>query len=154
MMDLDTASKIALIGIAISSLLAVVGIYLNFSAVRKNNRIIVSTKLAEGYKLLSDELIALCRSYPMYKRDLKEAEAHPESEARTKKISVLNTLIENNLKRQEEIDEHTQEIERLFSKLDKVDPGMIDAAISRSYRMQSLAKSSLELNQELKNKNA
>ncbi len=147
---MDIKTKIALIGIAISALFAAGGLILNFYAVRKNNRITVSTKLAEASKLLSDELVAKCRSWQLYRKELSEAEAHPESEERTNKIASLKKLIDDNLARQKEIDKETDELDGLFGELDRVDPGAVDKAICQSYRRQSHAKSSLDLAQRLK----
>lgn len=153
MIFLDAKEIIALIGISTSSILAITGLFLNLMAVRRNNRIAVSTRLAEASKLLTDELVALCQAYQMYGNELKEAETYPESEARTKKISGLNSLIKKNLERQNHIDEETNIISGLFNKLDSVDPGEVDAMISESYRMQSIAISSLEIAREIKDKN-
>lgn len=153
-MALDTETKIALLGISVSALFAAVGLILNFLAVRKNNRITVSTKLVEASKLLSNELMALVHSYKMYKSELQSAQAHPDSGVRTTKIANLEKLIEDNLARQKENDKLTDQIDSFFHDLDGVDPGAIDKAISFSYRKQSLALSSLEFSKEVKNRNS
>jgi len=88
-MALNIETKIALLGLFITSVLAVIGLFLNYVAMRRSNRIAVSTKLAEASKLLSDELVAVCRATKLLGNDLKEAEKHPESEARSNKINNL-----------------------------------------------------------------
>jgi chaperonin cofactor prefoldin len=152
-MALDLASKIAIIGIAISSIIAIIGLFQNAAAIRKNNRIAISTKLVEGSKLLHDELNSKCRSYQLYLSELKAAEAHPHSDAKTKKIESLQDLIQKSIQRQEEIDGHLDEIQELFTKLDTVEPGILDSAIARSYGQQTLAASSLDLVKEIKHRN-
>lgn len=152
-MTLNLELIIAIAGIGISSVIAIIGLFQNALAVRKSNRIAISTKLVEGSKLLSDELTARCRSYQLYLAELKEAEAHPVSEARTKKIANLKQLIEQSEQRQKEIDKHLDQIQELFKKLDTVEPGILDAAIARSYGQQVLARSSLDMAKELKQRN-
>jgi hypothetical protein len=143
---LETELIIAITGIGISSFIALVGLYLNYLALRQSNRIAVSTKLAEASKLLSDELIALVRSYQAYKAELKETEARPDTsdDKVQKKIASLKLLINNSLKRQNEIDAETVEIQSMFSQLNKVDPGNVDAKIAVSYRMQAKALGTMQ----------
>ena len=152
-MALDLASTIAISGIAISSIIAIVGLFLNASAIRKNNRIAISTKLVEGSKLLGDELTSRCKSYQLYLAELKATEDYPDSDAKNKKVERLHELIEKSEQRQKEIDGHLDEIQELFTKLDTVEPGILDSAISRSYGQQTLAASSLDLTKELKQRN-
>jgi len=153
-MSIDLESAISLFGIATGSIIAIIGLFQNASAMRRHNKIAISTKLVEASKLLSDELVARCRSYQLYINELADTEKHPDTDEKSKKIAGLKSLIENNLKRQEEIDCHTKEVHEMFSNLDKLDPGKLDAGIARSYRQQSLAASSLDLVKEIKNRNA
>ncbi len=152
-MTLDVESTIAIAGITISSVIAIIGLFQNAIAVRKSNRIAISTKLVEASKLLTDELTARCRSYQLYLVALKEADAYPESEAKTKKIENLRQLIGKSELRQKEIDEHLDQIQKLFRELDTVEPGILDSAIARSYGQQVLAASSLDMVKELKQQN-
>lgn len=152
-MNLELESSIAIISIVISATLAIVALLQNASAVRKSNRIAMSTKLVEASKLLSDELTASCRSYQLYITEMKEAEARPDSDVKKKKVNNLRELIHHSERRQKELDDHLKEIQELFKKLDSVDTGILDSAISRSYGNQKLAASSLELAKELKQRN-
>lgn len=145
-MTWETELIIAITGIGISSFIALVGLYLNYLALRQSNRIAVSTKLAEASKLLSDELIALVRSYQAYKAELRDTEERPDTsdEKVQNKIASLKLLIKNSLERQNEIDAETVEIQSMFSQLDKVNPGSVDAKIAVSNRMQAKALGAMQ----------
>ena len=150
--DLETA--ITLFGIATGSVIAIVGLFQNAAAMKRHNRISISTKLVEASKLLNDELVSRCRSYQLYLNELAEAEKHPDSEAKTKKVAGLQSLIEGSLARQKELDQHIAEVQGMFANLDKIDPGRLDASIALSYQHQTLAASSLDLVKEIKSNNA
>lgn len=152
-MTLETQTLVAIIGIALSSIFAALGLFLNFLAVRKNNRIAVSTKLAELSKLLSDELVARVRMYQMLTAELNEAQAHPNTEEAAPKIAALKQSIEKNLARQSKLDQETEKLEKAFLELDSVDVGGVDAEIARSYRFQRVATSTLGYAEQIKQRN-
>lgn len=150
-MELNVETKIALIGLCITSIFAVIGLFLNFLALRQNNKIAVSTKLAEASKILSDELVAVCSTAKLIEKELKEAETYPDSEQKVQKIAGLKDLLNKKLARQKEIDLQQDEISMLFKNLSKISPGQADEAISISYSARALSKSSHDLVKEIKN---
>lgn len=149
-LEFDTQTLVTIVGIAFSSILATIGLLLNFKAMRRNNRIAVSTKLAELSKLLSDELVTRVEMYGLMKKELEDAQSYPDTEIAAPKIAKLQELIEANLKRQSELDAKTKYLEDAFLNLDKVDVGGVDAQIARSYRFQRIAESGLGLAKQLK----
>ncbi|MEK6662378.1 MAG: hypothetical protein AABY73_00800 [Pseudomonadota bacterium] len=153
-MHIDLETAITLFGIVTGSVIAIVGLFQNAAAMKRHNRISISTKLVEASKLLNDELVSRCRSYQLYLNELAEAEKHPGSEVKTKKIAGLQSLIEGSLARQKELDQHIAEVQGMFANLDKIDPGRLDASIALSYQHQTLATSSLDLVKEIKSNNA
>lgn len=146
-------STIAILGIGASSLLAVIGLFLNYVALRRANRIAVSTRLAEASRLLSDELVASIRLHSLCETELREAEnIHASTTGRSEqKITGLKQTISNCLSRQVQIDKETKQIEMMFLKLNAVDPGVVDAMIARSYRLQAKALGLLEYAKEMSN---
>lgn len=150
--DLETA--ISLFGIATGSVIAIIGLFQNAAAMKRHNRISISTKLVDASKLLNDELVSRCRSHRLYLNELAEAEKHPDSEAKTNKVAGLQFLIKGSLARQNELDQHIAEVQGMFANLDKIDPGKLDASIALSYQHQALAASSLGHVKEIKSSNA
>lgn len=146
MIEIDPRT-IAIVG---SSVFAGIALLLNFSVVRRSNRIAVSTKLTELSKLLSDELVARVKMHRHLERELKDAKNYPDQAVAAKKIRSLNESLERNVTRQNELDTETDYLEEAFSNLDKVDIGGLDAKISRSYRMQRIAESALSFVETLK----
>lgn len=138
------------IALVCSSLFAGFALILNFTVSRRSNRIAVSSKLTELSKLLSDELIAIVNMKRLIENELKEAKKYPNQSVAEKKIQSLEDSLERNMKRQDEIDHETKYLEEAFLNLDKVNIGGLDAKISRSYRMNRIAESSLILAEKLK----
>ncbi len=136
--------------------MAIIGLFLNWLALRQNNRIAVSSKIAEASKLLSDELLAEVRSWKLYQTELREAKEYSvgTKEEAQKKINSLELLIENSISRQSEIDRETAQIESMFSRLDQTNPGKVDAIISKSYRLKAKAVGKMQFAMELKNREA
>jgi hypothetical protein len=149
-MNLDADLLVAIVGICI----AATGLFLNALALRRNNEIAVSTKLAEASKLLSDELVAAVTFYQLCNAELRGAEANPQATTETGQTKIVNlkSLIDNSLARQREIDKESEQIDRMFSNLSNVHPGEIDAMITRSYRLQAKAKGSLKYAKDLSEK--
>lgn len=146
-MNLDPNLIVAIVGIG----MAATGLLLNAWALRRNNEITVSTKLAEASKLLSDELTAAVTFSQLCKTELREAEANSQATTETgqTKIANLKSLIENSLARQTEIDKESEQIEKMFANLNNIHPGKIDAMITRSYRLQAKAKGALQYAKDL-----
>jgi len=134
---------VTIVGIALSSIIATIGLVLNARAIQRSNRIAASTKLAELSKLLSDELVVRVEMYGLLKSELREAEEYPDPEIANPKIEALKKSMEINLKRQSKLDEETKYLEEALHHLDKVDIGGIDAQIARSYRFHKIAESGL-----------
>lgn len=153
-MELNIETRIALFGLCLTSVFAVVGLFLNFLALRQSNRLAISSKLAEASKILSDELVSVSRARQLLLSELKEAEKHPNSPDKARKVAALSRLINEKTNRQQEIDHDQQVISTLFRSLENVSPAQIDEIISVSYSKQAIAKSSLDLMQDVKTTNA
>ena len=82
MIDID-ARTVAAFG---SSLFAAIGLLLNFSVMRRNNRIAVSSKLTELSKLLSDELVARVEMHRLIVKELEEAKTYPDQAVAAQKV--------------------------------------------------------------------
>lgn len=143
------------VGIAVSGIFAGLGLLFNYRAMRRNNRIAVSTKLAELSKLVSNELVARVEMYGLLKRELLEAKNYSDSDSATaiQKIEGLQKSMDINLKRQAELDKETKYLEEAFQHLDGVDIGGVDARIARLYRFQKIAESGLGQAEKLKQVN-
>ena len=146
MIDID-ARTVAAVG---SSLFAAIGLLLNFSVMRRNNRIAVSSKLTELSKLLSDELVARVEMHRLIVKELEEAKAYPDQAVAAQKVRSLEDLRDKNINRQNELDSETKYLEEAFLNLDKVDVGGLDAKIAQSYRTQRVAESTLSFSEKLK----
>ncbi len=146
MIELDVRT-IALVG---SSLFAAIGLLLNFSVTRRNNRIAVSSKLSELSKLLSDELVARVEMHSLLTNELEEAKAYPDQAVAAEKVRSLEESLRRNIKRQNDLDSETKYLEEAFLNLDKVDIGGLDAKIAQSYRTQRVAESTLSFSEKRK----
>jgi len=148
--DIETRSLVAIIAIISSSTFAAIGLLLNFVALRRNNRIAVSTKLAELSKLITDELIDRVNMLKLCEAELEVAEAYPDKVVSAPKVESLKMQIEANLKRQNELDQEAEYLEKALSDLDNVDIAGVDAHFVRLYRSQQSASAYLKFAQQLK----
>ena len=146
MIELDART----IAVVCSSLFAAIGLLLNFSVTRRNNRIAVSSKLSELSKLLSVELVARVEMHSLLKKELEEAKAYPDQAVAAEKVRSLEESLHRNIKRQNELDSETQYLEEAFLNLDKVNIGGLDAKIAQSYRTQRVAESTLSFAEKQK----
>jgi hypothetical protein len=140
------------LAVVCSSLFAAVGLLLNFRVTRRNNRIAVSTKLAELSRLISYDLIARVQMHRLLVKELEEAKAHPDQTIAAGKIDSLEKSLSQSRSRQSELDAETDYLDEAFMTLDKVDVGRLDAKIAQSYRAQRLAESILDYAKEKKEK--
>jgi len=91
-MELNIETQIALFGLCITSVFSVAGLFLNFLALRQSNRLAISSKLAEASQILSDELVSVSRAKQLLKSELVEAEKHPDSVDKAKKVSLVRKI--------------------------------------------------------------
>lgn len=118
--------QIAFVGVIVSSLFAALGLILNYRALRRSNRIAVSSRLAELCNLLSDEMKALSELRLLFMRQLEQSEKHNvSSETAQKNLAE----VEN---RQSVISGQIETVTQCFDDLDGVDPAEVDAMICKA----------------------